>query len=53
MTTMHQSQNIFSVALKEKKKTVEAFSSTKTSTPEDVSPTPRMNPLINQAGPSW
>ena len=51
MTTTHQSQNISSVAVKEKK-TVEAFSSTKTSTSEDVSPTPLIDPLINQAGPS-
>ena len=37
---------------KGKKKTEEAFSSTKTSTSEDVSPTPRINPPINQDGPS-
>ena len=36
------------------KKRLEAFCSTKTSTSEDVglSPTPRINPLVNQAGPS-
>ena len=37
---------------KGKRKTVEAFSSTKTSTSEDVSATPRIDPFINQAGPN-
>ena len=34
-----------------KKKTVEPVDSTKTSTSEDVSPAPLINPLIKEAGP--